>query len=421
MWVGEIAGGNRVAVRRDGARHRRHSVAIRAAVLAALGIAAAAAPRDPAAAATVVQTQAGAVSVERLAALTEPWGMAFLPDGRLLITEKPGRLRIYSGGTLSEPISGVPEVAYYGQGGLLDVEIGPDFARSGLVYLSYAEPAEQQPLGALDPGDPRLGPDQDTGNVVLKGGAVARGRLDGTSLRDVTVIWRQFPKTIGRGHFGGRLCFAPNGKLFITSGERQRFEPAQDLTSNLGKIVRINADGSIPRDNPFARKKRARADLWSLGHRNPLGAAIHPKSKRLWIHEMGPWNGDEINVPKAGKNYGWPLVSKGKHYDGTAIPGPETQPKFAAPGHFWDPAVSPSGLAFYTGNRFAAWRGNALLGGLSSMALIRLTLSGERVKSEERIFLQRRIRDVIQAPDGAVLLLTDGMNGELLRLTPALE
>lgn len=401
----------------------RYSLAIRAAVFAAFGIATAAAAgqRDIIAAATVVQTQAGPVSVEHLASLTEPWGMAFLPDGRLLITEKPGRLRIYADGTLSEPIAGVPEVSYYGQGGLLDVEVAPDFARSGLVYLSYAEAAEEQPIGAIDPGDPRLGPDQNTENVVLKGGAVARGRLDGMSLRDVTVIWRQFPKTIGRGHFGGRLSFAPNKKLFITSGERQRFEPAQDLSTNLGKIVRINADGSIPRDNPFARKRGARADVWSLGHRNPLGAAIHPKSKRLWIHEMGPRNGDEVNLPKAGKNYGWPLVSKGKHYDGTEIPGPETQPKFGAPSHYWDPAVSPSGLAFYTGTRFAAWRGNALLGGLSSQALIRLTLKGNRVTSEERISLQKRIRDVIQAPDGSVLLLTDATNGELLRLTPVVE
>lgn len=367
----------------------------------------------------VVPTKAGPVKVEQLATLVEPWGMAVLPDGRLLVTEKPGRLRLYSGGRLSEPIGGVPAVAYRGQGGLLDVEIDPAFAKNGLVYLYYTEAAAEQPKDARDVHDPRTGPDFDKEDVLLKGGAVARGRLDGTELRDVQVVWRQVPKTIGRGHFGGRLAFAPDGKLFITSGDRQRFDPAQDLASNLGKVVRIDADGSIPPDNPFAKKEGVRPDIWSVGHRNPLGAAIHPATKALWIHEMGPWHGDEINVPEAGKNYGWPAVSNGDHYDGTPIPDHPTRPELQAPFEYWRPMISPSGLIFYTGSRFAGWRGSLFIGGLSSEALIRLTVEGSRVKSEERIVLRRRIRDVAEAPDGALLLLTDAKDGALLRLTPA--
>jgi glucose/arabinose dehydrogenase len=320
---------------------------------------------------------------------------------------------------LSEPIGGVRAVAYRGQGGLLDVEVDPDFARNGLVYLYFTEAGEAQPNGARDVHDPRTGPDFDREDNLLKGGAVARGRLEGDQLRDVQVIWRQVPKTIGRGHFGGRLAFAPDGKLFITSGDRQRFDPAQDLASNLGKVVRINADGSIPPDNPFVKKEGARPDVWSLGHRNPLGAAVHPASKLVWIHEMGPWHGDELNVPEPGRNYGWPVVSNGDHYDGTPIPDHATRPEFAVPIDYWHPAISPSGLTFYAGSLFKDWRGNALIGGLSSEALIRLTLEGNVVKSEERIGLHRRIRDVIEAPDGSVLVLIDAKEGELLRLTPA--
>ena len=393
---------------------------LRAAVMAAVFVPVrAAAQHDPGAASEVLQTKTGPVSVQRLATLSEPWGMAFLPDGRLLVTEKPGRLRIYSDRKLSEPIRGVPSVAYREQGGLLDVEVDPDFARNGLVYLFYTEAAEPQPRAERDRPDPRLGPYFDQEDNLLKGGAVARGRLDGDQLRDVKVIWRQVPKTIGRGHFGGCLVFAPDGKLFITSGDRQRFEPAQDLGVNLGKIVRINPDGSIPDDNPLVGKKGARPDIWSLGHRNPLGAAINPASQQLWVHEMGPWHGDEINAPQAGKNYGWPVVSNGDNYDGSPIPDHATRPEFAAPIDYWHPAISPSGLIFYTGSRFGDWRGNALLGGLSSEALIRLTLDGNRVKDEERIPMHRRIRDVVQAPDGSVLLLTDGKEGDLLRLMPA--
>jgi glucose/arabinose dehydrogenase len=368
-----------------------------------------------------VLSQVGPINVESLARLDNPWAMAFLPDGRMLITEKPGRLRVYAEGRLSGPIGGVPRVAYRSQGGLLDVRIDPDFARNQLVYLSYVEAAEQQPPDAREEPDPRLGPFQEFDDTVLKGTTVARGRLVGNQLRDVTVIWRQVPKMIGRGHFGGRLVFAPDGKLFITSGERQRFEPAQDLRSNLGKIVRINPDGTIPADNQFDGRSDALPDIWTIGHRNPLGAAMHPSSQRLWINEMGPKGGDELNIIEKGRNYGWPIVSEGIHYNDVPIPRHATRDGYAVPIRTWYPSVSPSGLIFYTANRFQLWAGNALMGGLSSQALIRLTLDVDKVTGEERIAMNRRIRDVIQAPDGAVLLLSDGDNGELLRLTPARE
>ena len=375
----------------------------------------------PAAPIEVLKTKSGPVSVERLARLEFPWSMAYTPDGRLLITEKPGRLRIYAAGKLSESVKGVPKVAYREQGGLLEVEVDPRFAENRFVYLYYSEAAEQQPRAAKLEPDPRLGPYVDREDNVLKGGALARGILENHELRDVTVIWRQAPKTIGLGHFGGRMVFAPDGKLFIASGERQRFEPAQDVASNLGKIVRINPDGSIPSDNPFVKTHGAQPDIWTLGHRNPLGMAINPSSGQLWIHEMGPAQGDEINIIEHGKNYGWPVVSNGDNYDGSSIPDHPTRPDFVAPGWYWFPATSPSGLIFYTASRFRDWRGNAILGGLSSEALIRLTVDGNRVTAEERICMHRRIRDVIQAPDGALLLLTDAREGELLQLTPAGE
>jgi glucose/arabinose dehydrogenase len=370
----------------------------------------------------VMSVTAGKLTVERLATLEFPWGMALLPDGGLLITEKPGRLRMWDDGKLSDPIAGVPDVVYRGtpgeQGGLLDVAIDPDFERNRLVYLSYAEAADQQPEDVAETGDVRFGGFLDMSDEVVRGGAVARGRLDAEGLRAVEVVWRQEPKTLGRGHFGNRLIFAPDGKLFITSGERMRFDPAQSLASNLGEVVRINPDGSIPEDNPFVGKEGALGDVWSYGHRNILAAAVDPVSGRLWGLEMGPLGGDELNLIEPGRNYGWPLVSNGDNYGGPSIPDHPTREEFQAPVRTWTPVISPSGATFYDGALFPEWQGSMLVGGLSSQALIRLVLDGKGVALEERIDMQRRIRDVVQAPDGAILVLVDDQNGNLLRLTP---
>ena len=345
----------------------------------------------------MVATQAGPVRVATVAGgLAHPWGLAFLPDGRMLVTERPGRLRLLSGdGRLSEPLAGVPRVFARGQGGLLDVALGPDFASSRLVYLSYAEAGDG---GAST--------------------AVARGRLGEGGLEAAQVIFRQEPKVDGPNHFGARLVFARDGTLFVTLGERFKFDPAQDLASDLGKIVRINPDGTVPPDNPFVGRAGVRPEIWSYGHRNVQGAALDPQTGRLWVSEFGPRGGDEVNVPEAGRDYGWPLVSWGKHYSGEDIPDPPTRPDLAQPVYHWTPSVSPSGIAFYTGDLFPAWRGSLLLGGLSSQALIRLTHDGERITGEERIPMGARIRDVRQGPDGAVYLLTDEADGGVLRLTP---
>lgn len=369
----------------------------------------------------IIKTKSGDIKVEHLAALNEPWGMAWLPNGGLLITEKAGRLRVYNNGQLLDSIKGLPKVEYRGQGGLLDVKIDPDFAKNSYIYISYTEAAENQPNITRDIADPRLGKFDDSSDVVLKGGAVARGKLVNNEIKDLKVIWRQVPKTIGRGHFGGKLLFAPDGKLFITSSERQRSEPAQDLTGNLGKIVRINADGSIPKDNPFVNRKGASADIWSYGHRNALGIAFNPATKDLWIHEMGALHGDELNIILPGKNYGWPVVSNGDHYDRSNIPDHETKPEFTKPIYYWHPAISPSGLIFYTGGLFKDWYGNALIGSFNSEALVVLKTEGNNVNSEERIWLHRRIRDIIQAPDDSVWIITDYKNGELIRLSPVVK
>ena len=369
----------------------------------------------------IIKTKSGDIKVEHLAALNEPWGMAWLPDGGLLITEKAGRLRVYLNGQLLDSVKGLPIVEYHGQGGLLDVKIDPDFVNNSYIYISYTEAAENQSNVMRDIGDPRLGKFNDFSDAVLKGGAVARGKLVNNEIQDLKVIWRQVPKTIGRGHFGGKLLFAPDGKLFITSSERQRSEPAQDLTSNLGKIVRINSDGSIPKDNPFVNRKGASADIWTYGNRNPLGIAFNPATKDLWIHEMGALHGDEINIILPGKNYGWPIVSNGDHYNMSNIPDHETKPEFTKPIYYWHPAISPSGLIFYTGGLFKDWYGNALIGSFNSEALVVLKTVGNNVSSEERIWLHRRVRDIIQAPDGSVWIITDHKNGELIRLSPVMK
>jgi glucose/arabinose dehydrogenase len=347
------------------------------------------------------------VSIERLASLEFPWGLAWLPDGRLLITEKPGRLRVFADGKLSAPLEGVPKTAYRPtpneQGGLLDVAVDPEFARNQFIYLSYSEEAPQK-AAQPDPGDPRFGKPKETQDDRLMGGAIMRARLDGTRLADTKVIWRQEPKTVARGHFALRMVFGRDGTMFVTSGDRMRFDPAQSRDANLGKVVRINRDGT--------------SEIWSLGHRNMLAAAVHPSSGHLWIAEMGPLGGDELNLIERGANYGWPVVSNGDNYDKSPIPDHHTKPEFTAPVRTWTPVISPSGALFYDGSLFP-WRGNLILGGLSSKALIRLTLDGSKVTGEERIDMQRRIRDVVQARDGALFVITDDRNGELLRVTPA--
>jgi len=345
---------------------------------------------------TMINTKVGTIKVETVAKrLEEPWGLAFLPDGRMLVTEKAGRLRIVTmDGTTSEPLKGVPEVDAKGQGGLLDVAIDPNFATNGLVYLSYSE-----------------------GGDGGAGTAVSRGKLGADGLDDVKVIFRQEPKVDSDLHFGSRLAFSPDGKLFVTLGERFKFDPAQDLSNHLGKIVRINPDGSVPDDNPFVGREGALPEIWSYGHRNPQGAAIHPETGRLWENEFGPRGGDELNIPEAGKNYGWPVVSWGNNYDGTVIPDPPTHPELVDAIYQWTPVISPSGMTFYTADAIPGWKGNLLIGGLSSKAIVRLTLDGDKVTDEERIPMGARIRNVVQGPDGAVYALTDKEKGKILRLT----
>jgi glucose/arabinose dehydrogenase len=345
----------------------------------------------------VIETKETALKVETVASgLKFPWGLAALPDRRLLVTERTGGLRIVSkDGSVSEPLKGVPQVVADQQGGLLDVALDPNFAESGLVYLSYSEPGDG---GA--------------------GTAVARGKLGADALENVEVIFRQKPKVDSGLHFGSRLAFAPDGKLFVTLGERFKFDPAQDLSTTLGKVVRINPDGSVPDDNPFSGRDGVLPEIYSYGHRNPQGAAIHPETGKLWETEFGPLGGDELNVIEAGKDYGWPAVSWGKHYNGKEIPDPPTRPEFTDAIKQWTPVISPSGITFYTGNTIPAWKGNLLIAGLSSQGIVRLTLDGEKVVGEERIPLKNRIRNVVQGPDGAVYVLTDNGSGEILRLSP---
>jgi glucose/arabinose dehydrogenase len=345
-----------------------------------------------------VHSDSGLIAVETLASgLDHPWGMAFLPDGGLLVTERAGTLRML--GTdrqLSQPLGGVPKVVAKGQGGLLDVALDPQFSGNSLVYLSFSEPGDDGASTAL-----------------------GRGRLVGNTIADFQVVFRQQPKVSGPNHFGGRIVFAPDGLLFLTLGERFKFEPAQDLSNHLGKTVRIAPGGAVPSDNPFVGRRDAKPENWSYGHRNIESAAIDPQTKALWIAEMGPQGGDELNLIEPGKNYGWPAVSWGEHYDGTDIPDPPTRPEFADAVKHWTPVISPSGMLFYSGTMFPRWRGHMLIGGLSSEGLVRLTFESGKPTSEERIALGARVRDVEQAPDGSIYVLTDEDDGDVLRLTPA--
>lgn len=362
--------------------------------LCALG---ASVPGLAAAQARTIDSSAGPLRVETVAeGLEHPWGLEFLPDGRMLVTERPGRLRLVTAeGDVGAPLAGVPAVFAEGQGGLLDVALDPAFAKNRLVYISYAEPGEG---GAST--------------------AVARGRLEDSALRDVQVIFRQTPKLGGGNHFGSRLAFAPDGDLFVTTGERFKFEPAQDLSNTLGKILRIRPDGGIPADNPFVNRRDVAPAIFSYGHRNVQAAAIHPQTGALWAIEHGPRGGDELNIVEAGRNYGWPLVSWGRHYNLRDIPDPDTRPDLAQSIYQWTPVIAPSGMTFYTGRLFPTWQGDILVGGLVAKAVVRLKQDGKRAEEVERIALNARIRDVVQGPDGAIYALTDEDNGAILRLAP---
>ena len=344
----------------------------------------------------------GAVRVQTIArGLERPWALAFLPDGRMLVTERPGRLRsVDQDGRVSEPFAGVPRVLARGQGGLLDVTLDPRFDDNRLVYLSYAEPGAGSTAGT----------------------AVARGRLGDGRLEDVRVIYQQQPKVEGSNHFGSRLVFARDGTLFVTQGDRFAYrDRAQDLSVGLGKIVRITSDGSVPRDNPFVDRAGARPEIWSYGHRNIQSAALHPQTGQLWTVEHGARGGDELNQPEAGKNYGWPVITYGVDYSGAKIGAGTAKPGMEQPVYYWDPVIAPSGMAFYTGDAFPDWQGSLFIGSLRPGLLVRLTLADGRVTREERYLddLGERIRDVRQGPDGLLYLLTDSSDGRILRVLPA--
>jgi glucose/arabinose dehydrogenase len=340
--------------------------------------------------------------------LENPWGVAFLPNGKMLVTERPGRLRVVSAdGKLSEPVAGLPPVDARGQGGLLDVALDPGFASNGLIYWTYAEPGDG-----------------------VNNTAAARGKLvDGEAPRveDVKVIYSQRPSMNSRQHFGSRLVFSREGMLYITQGDRSITEgrmQAQRLDGLLGKIVRINPDGTVPKDNPFVGRDGARPEIWSLGHRNIQAAALHPTTGELWEVEHGTRGGDEINIARKGKDYGWPTIAYGIEYRGAPITGNITaQAGMEQPIYYWDPVIAPSGMAFYTGSLFPAWKGNLFIGGHGTKDLVRLELNGEKVVGEERLLTdlqpqREAIRDVRQGPDGAIYLLTDSKEGRLVKLVP---
>lgn len=342
----------------------------------------------------------GVVRVETVAqGLEHPWGLAFLPDGRMLVTERPGRLRsVEPDGRVSEPLAGVPEVFAQGQGGLLDVALSPGFAQDGLIYLSFSEPGEG---GA--------------------GTAVARGRLGAGGLEGTQVIWRQQPKVSGPNHWGSRLVFHPDGTLFVTLGDRFAYrERAQDLSVTLGKVVRINPDGSVPQDNPFIGRDGVPPEIWSYGHRNVQSAALDPQAGQLWTVEHGARGGDELNHPEAGKNYGWPVITYGIDYSGAKIGEGTAKAGMEQPVYYWDPVIAPSGMTFYTGDVFPDWKGSVFIGSLQPGLLVRLTLEDGKVAQEERYLgdLRERIRDVRQGPDGLLYLLTDSPDGRILRVMP---
>lgn len=333
--------------------------------------------------------------------LDHPWALVFMPDGRMLVTERAGRLRVVTrGGVISPPVAGIPRVHAQGQAGLLDVVLGPSFETDRMIYWSYAEP-------------------RDGGS----GTSVARGRLnaDATRVENVQVIFRQMPTRSSGGHYGSRLVFDRAGHLYVTLGERQRPESramAQDLSTHLGKIVRINGDGSVPADNPFVGQANTQPENWSYGHRNVQGADLNPETGELWAIEHGPRGGDEINIARAGRNYGWPIIGYGIDYNRAPQHETSTREGMEQPIYYWDPVIAPGDMDFYRGALFP-WRGDILIAGLNTQALVRLDVEGERVIGEERFALGAgRIRDIAESEDGALWIITDEDNGRVLRLTP---
>jgi aldose sugar dehydrogenase len=342
------------------------------------------------------------VRVETVATgLQNPWGIAILPDGRMLVTERPGSVRLVSKeGKVSAPLSGAPRVAAGGQGGMLDVTLDPNFAQNRTLYLSFSEPSA----------------DGDENST-----AVARARLSdsGTALEDVRVIYSQVPKVRSSMHFGSRVVVGKDGTIFVTQGDRFSFrDRAQDLGSGLGKVVRINSDGSIPKDNPFVGRRDARPEIWSYGHRNVQAAVLHPVTGQLWTVEHGARGGDELNHPEAGRNYGWPVITYGRDYSGFKIGEGVAKAGMEQPVYYWDPVIAPSGMEYYTGDRYPGWKGSFLVGSLGYGALVRLVVTDGKVTLEERYLhdMRERIRDVQQGPDGYLYLITDSSDGRILRV-----
>jgi glucose/arabinose dehydrogenase len=354
--------------------------------------------------AQVFHSSAGDVVVQTAASgLDHPWAIAFLPDGRMLVTERPGRMRIVGkDGTLSPALAGVPQVFASGQGGLHDVVLDRSFAQNHILYFCYAEPVEGRARTAL-----------------------ARARLidEGTvRIDDVEVIFRQAGPLSSGNHFGCRVVQTPDDNLFLTTGDHfTTRDQAQNLGNDLGKIIRIRPDGSVPPDNPFVGKAAAKPEIWSYGHRNPQGLTLHPVTGKLWEHEHGPRGGDEVNIIEKGKNYGWPVIGYGIDYSGAKIHESTQKAGMEQPLKYWVPSIAPSGMTFYTGNVFAPWRGSLFVGALAGQLLVRLGVDGDKVVEEERLLqqLRERIRDVREGPDGALWLATDSSSGRILRLTPA--
>lgn len=349
-----------------------------------------------------IKTETGSIRVNTIAeGLENVWSLAFLPDGNMLVTEKPGRMRIVSpAGTLGDPLQGLPKIYNQGQAGLLDVVLAPDFSTSKKIYFSYSEPGEKGKNST----------------------AVSFATLNGNKLENVTRIFSQQPKIDSNNHFGSRLVWKEDGTLFITLGDRySEKDKAQTLDNHQGKVIRINADGSAPKDNPFVKTPGALPEIWSYGHRNIQGAAINPLTKKLWTGEHGPQGGDELNIDEAAKNYGWPVITYGENYGGGKIGEGTHKEGMEQPVHKWVPSIATAGFLFYTGDKFPQWKNNILLTSLKEQSLVRLVLDGDKIVKEERLLkneLGQRLRSVIQGPDGLIYLVTDESKGKILQVSP---